>query len=131
MMISFILLILIIFFFIPFYTYRCDAIYLYHKWTWYGKEIQGEWTCMNGDNLQLHKTSKVTFKNKVYYFCSQHCFNNLVKKYMKVAIVKDALTGVSIYKSDALIGLKEQGKPKLVYFKNKKNLNQYYKQRDK
>ena len=37
------------------------------------------------------------------------------------------LSGDSINKSDALIGLKENGKPELGYFKNTETLKQYYK----
>jgi hypothetical protein len=111
---------------ITFYTYGCDTRFLYHKWAWYGKEIPGEWACMNGNNLQLHKSSKVAYKNKVYYFCSQECCNHLTKHFAKVAIIPDAFSGDSINKANALIGLKERGKPELVYFKNAETLNLYY-----
>ena len=86
---------------------------------------------MNGDDLQLHKSSKVSYKNKVYYFCSEECFNHLVKHFTEVAMVPDAFSGNSINKSDALIGLKEKGKPELVYFKNQETMNKYYDQRNK
>jgi len=111
---------------LAFYTYRCETRFLYHKWAWHGKEISGEWACMNGNNLQLHKTAKTVHRNKVYYFCSQECYNHLVKHFAKVAIVPDAFSGDSINKADALIGLKEKGKPELVYFKNPETLHQYY-----
>ena len=126
LIISFGLLIIMMVSVLAFYTYGCDTRFLYHKWAWYGKEIPGEWACMNGDNLPLHKTAKVTYNEKPYYFCSQHCFNHLVKNFKKVAIVPDGFSGDSINKADALIGLKERGKPGLVYFKNAETLNQYY-----
>ena len=111
---------------LTFYTYGCETRFLYHKWAWYGKEIPGEWACMNGDNLQLHKSSKAVYKNTAYYFCSQECFNHLAKHFTEVAIIPDAFSGDSINKAEALIGLKEKGKPELVYFKNEETLNQYY-----
>ena len=114
-----------------FYTYKCDTRFLYHKWAWYDNEVPGEWACMNGDNLQLHKSSKVIYKNKVYYFCSEKCFNHLTEYFMEVAMVPDAFSGDSINKADALIGLKEKGKPELVYFKNQETMNKYYDQRNK
>jgi len=126
LIISFSLLIVMVVSVLTFYTYGCDTRFFYHKWAWYGKEIPGEWACMNGDNLQLHKTAKVTHNDKLYYFCSQHCFNHMVKNFMEVAMVPDAFSGDSINKADALIGLKEKGKPELVYFKNEETLNQYY-----
>jgi len=126
LIISFSLLIVMVVSVLTFYTNRCDTRFYYHKWAWYGKKIPGEWACMNGDNLQLHKTAKVTYNDKLYYFCSQNCFNHMVKNFMGVAIVPDAFSGDSINKADALIGLKEKGKPELVYFKNEETLNQYY-----
>jgi hypothetical protein len=116
---------------LTFYTYKCDTRFFYHKWVWYKEEIPGEWACMNGDDLQFHKSSKVSYKNKVYYFCSEECFNHLVKHFTEVAMVPDAFSGDSINKSDALIGLKEKGEPELVYFKNKQTMNEYYEQRNK
>ncbi len=126
LIISFGLLIIMMVSVLAFYTYGCDTRFLYHKWAWYGKEIPGEWACMNGDNLQIHKTSKVVYNDKVYYFCSQKCFNYLVNHFTKVAMVRDAFSGDSINKSEALIGLKEKGKPELVFFKNEETFNHYY-----
>ena len=126
LIISFSLLVIMMVFILTFYTYGCDTRFLYHKQAWYGNEIPGEWACMNGDNLQLHKTSKAVFKNKAYYLCSQECFNHLVKHFTEVAMVPDAFSGDTINKADALIGLKEKGKPELVYFENTENLKKYY-----
>ena len=126
LIISFSLLIIMAVSVLTFYTYGCETRFFYHKWAWYGKVIPGEWACMNGNNLQLHKTAKVTYNDKLYYFCNQHCFNHMVKKFRKVAMVPDAFSGDSINKADALIGLKEKGEPELVYFKNEETLNQYY-----
>ncbi len=126
LIISFSILIVVTFSVLTFYTYGCDTKFLYHKWAWYGKEIPGEWACMNGNNLQIHKTSKVVYNDKVYYFCSQKCFNHLVNHFTKVAMVRDAFSGDSINKSEALIGLKDKGKPELVFFKNEETFNHYY-----
>lgn len=126
LIIGFGLLVVVVVSVLTFYTYGCDTRFLYHKWAWYGNEIPGEWACMNGNNLQLHKTAKAAYKNKVYYFCSPECYNHLVKHFTEVAMVPDAYSGDSINKADALIGLKEKGKPELVYFKNAETLRQYY-----
>ncbi len=131
MLISFGILFIGVLFVLVFYTYGCDTRFLYHKWAWYGKEIPGEWACMNGDNLPLHKSSKAAYKNKAYYFCSRKCFNHMVSHFTEVAMIPDAFSGDSINKSDALIGLKEKGKPELVYFKNKQTMNKYYEQKNK
>ncbi|MFZ5432110.1 MAG: hypothetical protein ACOZDD_17945 [Bacteroidota bacterium] len=130
LIISFSLLIVATVSVLTFYTYGCDTRLLYHKWAWYGKEIPDEWACMNGNNLTMHKSSKVAYKNKTYYFCRQECFNHLVRHFTEVAMIPDAFSGDSINKSDALIGLKEKGKPELVYFKNKQTMNEYYEQKN-
>jgi len=106
---------------LTFYTYRCDTRFFYHKWAWYGKLIPGEWVCMNSDNLQLHNTTKIAYKNNVYYFCSQHCFNHLTKHFTEVAIVPDAFSGNSINKANALIGFKEKGEPNWYTLRMKKH----------
>ena len=49
----------------------------------------------------------------------------MVKNFKKVAMVPDAFSGDSINKADALIGLKEKGKPELVYFKDAETFGQY------
>jgi hypothetical protein len=41
-------------------------------------------------------------------------------------MVRDAFSGDSINKSEALIGLKDKGKPELVFFKNEETFNHYY-----
>jgi YHS domain-containing protein len=126
LIVSFVLLIVATVSVLTFYTYGCDTRFLYHKWAWYGKEIPGEWACMNGNNLTMHKSSKVAYNKKVYYFCSQECFNHLTKHFAEVAMVPDAFSGDSINKADALIGLKEKGKPELAYFKNQQTFKKYY-----
>jgi YHS domain-containing protein len=126
MIISFSLLFIMAISIMTFYSYGCYIRFFYHKWVWYGNEIPGKWACMNGNNLQLHKTSKVAYNNTDYYFCSQNCFNHLVKHFSKFAIVTDAISGDSINKADALIGLREKGKPELIYFKNKQTFKRYY-----
>ena len=128
LIISFSLLMVAMVSVLTFYTYKCDTRFFYHKWAWYGKEIPSEWACMNGDNLPLHKSSKAAYKNKAYYFCSQECFDHMVRHFTEVAIIPDAFSGDSINKSDALIGLKEKGKPELVYFKNEQTFRKYYEQ---
>jgi hypothetical protein len=109
-----------------FYTYRCETRLAWRKMAWYGKVVPKNWICMNGDNLQIHESTKAVFDDKIYYFCSQQCFNHLAKHFREVAIVADAVSGDSINKSDAIIGLKKRNKPELVYFRNKENFKEYY-----
>ncbi|WP_291861487.1 hypothetical protein [Marinilabilia sp.] len=131
MIISFILLSIMAVLILVFFTYRCQTRFFYRETAWYGKEIPGEWVCMDGDILKLHKTSKSTYKNNVYYFCSEECYNYMVMHFTKTAMVRDAISGDLINKAEALIGLKEKGKPELVYFKNRQTMNMYYEQRKK
>jgi hypothetical protein len=44
-----------------FYTYWCDTRLTWRKIARYDIEVPGNWTCMNGDDLQIHenKISKV------------------------------------------------------------------------
>jgi hypothetical protein len=126
MLISFSILLFIVLSVLIFYTYRCETRLAWRKITWYGKEIPDNWVCTNGDNLQIHESTKAVFDDKIYYFCSQQCFNHLAKHFKEVAIVADAVSGDSINKSDAIIGLKKRNKPELVYFRNKENFKEYY-----
>jgi hypothetical protein len=126
MLISFSILFLCLMSILIFYTYWCDTKYTWRKIAWYSEEVPEKLTCMNGDNLQIHESTKAVFEDKTYYFCSQACFNHLVKHFRKVAIVPDAFSGDSINKADAIIGLKKRNNPELVYFRNKENFNKYY-----
>ena len=131
MLISFGILIISVLSVLVFYTYWCDTRLAWHKIAWYGKEVSGNWTCMNGDDLQIHESSKMEYKGNTYYFCSQKCFNHLMRHFGEVALVPDAISGDSINKADAIIGLKKRNNPELVYFKNKQNFKKYYEQRNK
>lgn len=131
MLISFGIVFIAVLSVLVFYTYWCDTRLTWRKIAWYDKEIPGNWTCMNGDNLQIHESSKMEYKGNAYYFCSQKCFNHLVKHFREVAIVADAISGDSINKADAIIGLKKRNNTELVYFKNKQNFKKYYEQRIK
>jgi len=92
----------------------------------YGKEIPGELVCMNDNSLQYHESSKVVKENKAFYMCSSKCQEHLNKHFREVAYAADAFSGDTICKSDALIGLKERGKPGVIYFKNNLNFKKYY-----
>jgi hypothetical protein len=125
---SFISLIIVVVSILTFYTYGCETKFSYRQWAWYGKKIPSEWVCMNGNNLQLHKSSQIEYKQDIYYFCSQNCFNHLVNHYSKVSTIQDAFSGDTILKADAIIGLKEKGQPFIVYFENKQTFKKYYEQ---
>ena len=129
MLISFSILTVLTISVFVFYTYWCDTKYAYRQYALYGKEIPLDLVCMNGNNLQIHESSKESYQGKTYYFCSQDCYNHLVNHFQKVAFIPDAFSGDTICKADALIGLKNRGKPQVVYFKNKKTFSQYYEAR--
>ena len=126
MLISFGILFIGVLSVLVFYTYWCDSRFAWRKIAWFKQEVPAYWICMNGDNLQIHESTKAVFDDKIYYFCSQQCFNHLVKHFKEVAIVTDAFSGDSINKADAIIGLKTRNKQDVVYFKNKENFNRYY-----
>lgn len=126
MLVSFSILFLGVMSVMLFYTYHCETRYAWHKFVWYGKEIPAKWICMNGDNLQIHESTKAVYENKDYHFCSQHCYNHLVKHFNEVAKVADAFSGDSLLKADAIIGLKKRNSINIVYFKNKENFMKYY-----
>lgn len=111
---------------LTFYTYGCETKFSFRKWAWYGKRIPSEWVCMSGDNLQLHKPSRIEYRKNTYYICSQTCFNHLVNHFSKVSIIQDAFTGDTIPKTNAIVGLKDIGQPLIVYFKNERNFEKYY-----
>lgn len=126
LLISFSILFLSVVSILVFYTYRCETRIAWRKMVWYGKVVPKNWICMNGDNLQIHESTKAVFDDKIYYFCNQQCFNHLAEHFKEVAIVADAVSGDSINKSDAIIGLKKRNKQEAVYFKNKENFKKYY-----
>ena len=129
MLISFSLLVVLIISILTFYTYWCDTKYAYRQYALYGKEIPLDLVCMNGNNLQIHESSKESYQGKTYYFCSQDCYNHFVNHFRQDAFIPDAFSGDTICKADALIGLKNRGEPQVVYFKNKKTFSQYYEAR--
>lgn len=129
MLISFGIVFILVLWVLVFYTCWCDTRLTWRKIAWYDKEVPGNRTCMNGNNLQIHESTKTVYKNKTYYFCSQKCFNHLVKHFEEVAIVVDAISGDSINKADAIIGLKKRNITELVSFKNKQNFKKYYEHR--
>ena len=109
-----------------FYTYWCDTKYFYRIYALYGSEIHLNLICMNGNKLEYHESIKFISNDNIFYACSEGCKEHIIQHYDKVAFVKDAYTGDTICKSGALIGLKERGKPNVVYFENIQNLNNYY-----
>ncbi len=126
LLISFTISIVLVFFILTFYMFRCETRFLYHQWVWYGKKVPVEWTCLNGSQLLIHESSSVKINEKTLYFCSQQCLNHYVNNTISSLKIVDAYSGDSIFKADALIGIKEKGKPDLLYFKNAETLNQYY-----
>jgi len=92
MLIGFSILILCSMSILTFYTYQYDTRFAWRKIAWYKHEVPANWVCMNGDNLQIHENTKAVFDDKIYYFCSQQCFNHFAKHFKEVAIVADAVS---------------------------------------
>jgi hypothetical protein len=115
--------------YLVFHTFWFDTKYAYEQYAFYGKEVPTELVCMNGDKLLHHKSIKLSYKGKDYFFCNQDCYEHLVKHYKEDAFVPDPFSGDTICKADALIGLKNRGEPEIIYFQNIKTFNQYYKSR--
>ncbi|RLD78617.1 MAG: hypothetical protein DRJ07_12940 [Bacteroidetes bacterium] len=114
-----------------FFTYWCDTKYNYRKYILYSKEVPNELVCMVDNHLQYHQSSKFMHKNKVFYLCGLRCYQYLIKHYEKAAFVMDAFSGDTVCKSNALIGFRKQGKPEVIYLKNKQNFKNYYANKNK
>lgn len=108
-----------------------DTKYTYRKYALYGKEVPPELVCMDGDILLYHNSIKISCKGKNFFFCSQDCCDHLVNHFQENAFIPDPISSDTIYKADALIGLRDRGKPEVIYFQNIKTFNQYYKSRNK
>lgn len=126
LLIGFGLLLLVLMLVFVFYTYGHDTQYTFRKYRWYGKEVPKKFVCMSANALQYHESINVEHENQTYYVCSHGCHEHLINNYQEVAFSQDAYSGDTICKSSAIVGLKERGKPEVVYFINTKNFNNYY-----
>jgi len=127
LLIGFGLLLLVLVLVFAFYTYWHDTQYTYRKFALYGKEVPEDIVCMSGNSIQFHGSINIMFKNQTYYVCSHGCHEHLINHYQEVAFTLDSFSGDTICKSNSIIGLKERGKPNVIYFKNRQNFNNYYK----
>ena len=127
--ISFGLLFVFIILYLVFHTFWYDTKFAYRKYALYGKEVPTELVCMNGDKLLNHKSLKLSYKGKDYFFCNRGCYDHLVNHFQEDAFTPDPFSGDTICKAAALLGLKNRGNPDIVYFQNIKTFNQYYKSR--
>jgi hypothetical protein len=109
------------------YTYWHDTQYTYRKYALYGKEVPKRVVCMSGNSLQYHESIIVEHENQTHYVCSHECHEHLINHYQEVAFTRDAYSGDTICKSNAIIGLKERGNPSVVYFENTQNFESYFK----
>ncbi len=123
---SFSLLLLLIVSVLVFYTYWTDSKYTFRKIALYGKIIPDSLICMDGDILLHHESTEVILKDKSYFFCSDECSGHLTKHFKELALSVDAYSGDTIWKADALIGLKKRGSPEVVYFRSYSNFEKYY-----
>lgn len=118
-------------FFNIFIVFRYDTKFVYRQYALYGKQVPAELVCMNGDKLINHKSIKLSYKGKNYFFCNKSCYDHLVNYFSKDAFTFDPFSGDTICKADALIGLRNLGEPEIIYFQNIKTFNQYYKSKNK
>jgi hypothetical protein len=81
---------------------------------------------MNGNKLEHHESNKFIVTDKTFYACSIKCKKHIIQHYENVAFIKDAFSGDTICKADALVGLKKRGNPEVIYFKNKHSFNNFY-----
>lgn len=116
-------------FFNIFIVFGHDTKFVYRKYVLYSKQVPTELVCMNGDKLLKHESIKFSYKGKKYSFCNQDCYDHFVNHFTEDAFISDPLSGDTICKADALLGLKNQGNPEIVYFQNLKTFNQFYKSR--
>jgi YHS domain-containing protein len=131
LLISFGSLFVLIILYLVFHVFWHDAKYAYRQYALYGKQVPAELVCMNGDKLINHKSIKLSYKGKNYFFCNKSCYNHLVNYFSKDAFTFDPFSGDTICKADALIGLRNLGEPEIIYFQNIKTFNKYYKSKDK
>ena len=129
LLISFSSLFVFIIFYLVFHTFWHDTKYTYRQYALYGKQVPAELVCMNGDKLLKHESIKLSYKGKKYSFCNQDCYDHFVNHFTEDAFISDPLSGDTICKAAALLGLKNRGNPEIVYFQNLKTFNQYYKSR--
>ncbi|MDD4637152.1 MAG: hypothetical protein PHI48_09400 [Bacteroidales bacterium] len=129
LLICFSSLFIFIIFYLVFHTFWHDTKYTYRQYALYGKQVPAELVCMNGDKLLKHESIKLSYKGKKYSFCNQDCYDHFVDHFTEDAFISDPLSGDTICKAAALLGLKNRGNPDIVYFQNIKTFNQYYKSR--
>lgn len=126
LMISFGSLFVLIFSYLVFHVFWNDTKYAYRQYAFYGKQVPANLICMKGDKLLTHKSLKLSYNGKYYFFCNRDCYDHLVNHYKEDAFVPDPFSGDTICKADALLGLKNLGKPEIIYFQNIETFKQYY-----
>jgi len=126
MIIGFSLLILVVISVNVFYVFWCDVKYNYRISTLFGNEVPANLICMHENKLEYHEGIMVELNDYTFYTCSEHCKKSIINNYEEEAFIEDAFSGDTICKAGALIGLKERGKPRVIYFKNIQNFKKYY-----
>ncbi len=104
----------------------CELKFYYREVFLYGKEVSPANVCMCGNNLKIHSSKKFRFHEKEFFACGKHCAEELKMNYDSLAFIQDALTGKTICKADAIIGLKARKASDVIYFENEENLRHYY-----
>jgi len=121
---------LLLFFFSLLYIQQswCVIRLKYRMHFMYGKAIHPDWVCMNGNELELHITEGHALNKFTYFVCSHECFNRISKNYQGSCFTRDTITGQTVNKADAVIGLRSKNKPDVVYFANRSSFMKYYNQ---
>lgn len=117
---AFLLLTVNIYFYWPEVRFICQENFVF------GPEVQQNIVCMAGDNMKVHETTKVMVNGKIFYTCSAHCADILKRKFHEIGFSKDTVTGKTICKSDALIGLENRHRTHVLYFESKESFKKYY-----
>lgn len=123
---GFLISLFLLLFFYAFIVMRCDTLLLIRSFRLYGNQIAPETTCLTENKLNYHNSLVLNCNGNIFYVCGSSCAHFIEKHYMKYAFTTDAFSGDTILKSNAIIGLKERGETKLVYFESQATFNKYY-----
>lgn len=111
-----------------FYTYGCDTMFAIRQYSLFQKALSTEKVCMIDNQMKRHSTDSYLVQQQKIKVCGKNCESIMEHHVEEVLRTDDAFSHEQITKSTAIIGLKKKGNPELVYFKNKRNFEKYYRQ---
>jgi hypothetical protein len=114
-----------------FFIHWCDTKHYFRKHILFGKKISSELICETENSLKHHKSKSVDVEGRIFYVCGARCKHYIVDHHEQFAFAIDPCTGESIYKADAIMGLKEKGQPIIIYFKNEETFEKYYQKKNR